>query len=118
MLKLISKINCPRCEEIKKYLEGRKIDFEVEMAEDRGYGYWREKIQQITGKLGFPILEYGVVEPGSVVRYVNGSSEEIIGEVNKWYPTIQPDRSEEKECQEIHFDWAICECGYKGKKYE
>jgi glutaredoxin len=70
-MKIISKLNCKRCEEIKSYLNINKINFEEEMAEDKGYEYWRNLVQEKTGKIGFPILIKGE-------HLENGSSEEII----------------------------------------
>ena len=77
MLKIISKVNCPRCENIKQYLDLNNIPYEVEMAEDKGYGYWRDFVTEKTGQLGFPIVFKGE-------ECVNGSSEEIINKISEW----------------------------------
>lgn len=85
MLKLISKINCERCENIKNYLTQRGIEFEVEMAENMGYEIWRDLILQETGKPGFPLL---IKTTTNKTEYLNGSTEEIIEKINEWYPTL------------------------------
>ena len=116
MLKIISKVDCKRCEEIKRYLDGRLIPYEVEMAEDRGYEYWRDFVRERTGMLGFPILGYSVGE-GAIYQIVNGGTEEIINKINEWYPN-STDYEGKKSCDQIHYDWAICSCGYKGKDFD
>lgn len=77
-MKLISKTNCPRCESIKNFLDKNNFPYEVEMAEDKGYGYWRDFVTQKTGTLGFPILLNGD-------ECVNGSSEDLLQAINKWF---------------------------------
>lgn len=84
MLKIVSKIDCTRCENIKNYLSQRQILFDVEMAEDKGYGYWRDYIAGTTGKLGFPLL---IHNDGETTGHVNGSNEEIIEQIDQWFPT-------------------------------
>lgn len=115
MLKVISKINCPRCENIKQYLEGREIEFEIEMAEDMGYEHWRELIQENTGKLGFPLL-LKIDFDNQQTEWLNGSTDEIIDKINEWYPHEKTESAE--KCSLVHFDWAICKCGHRGKEYE
>lgn len=98
MLKIISKTNCPRCENIKEYLNKYDVQYEVEMAEDKGYEYWRAGCMEMTGKLGFPILIKDEV-------WVNGSTEEIIGWLaEKVEPKEDPNSIE--NLRKI-FDWAV-----------
>ena len=74
-MKLITKINCTRCSEIKDYLTINNITFEIENAEDKGYIYWRELVKENTGKAGFPIIiKNNIIE--------NGTKEELINFIN------------------------------------
>jgi glutaredoxin len=68
---IIKKQNCVRCDEVIKYMTENNIGFSTQDAEDKGYEYWRNLVQEKTGKLGFPILINGE-------HLENGSSEEII----------------------------------------
>lgn len=95
MLKIISKINCPRCENIKQHLDTNNIPYEVEMAEDKGYGYWRDFVTEKTGQLGFPIVFNGE-------ECVNGSSEEIVEKINFWNT---PKESGEDKNDHIKYAW-------------
>ena len=119
MLKLISKINCPRCEEIKNYLDGRGIIYEVEMAEVRGYDYWRSAVAEMTGKMGFPILITNILSGPE--NWVNGSTEEIIEKISEITLAGKPENTQEekKDCKSPHYFWAKCpECGYDEVKHE
>lgn len=89
MLKVTSKKDCSRCEEIKNYLNGRGIEYLEEIAEDKGYSYWRNFIQGVTGNLGFPLL---IHDDGQTTGFINGSSEEIIERINEWYPSNSPSK--------------------------
>lgn len=123
MLKVISKENCPRCETIKAYLTSAGISFEVKMAEEQGYDFWRKVIEKNTGKLGFPYL---IKEPYTDGRdCVNGSVEEIIAKIDEWYlikgAICNPDSEDPSnfiECNHPLFSWASCaKCGHVGEGF-
>lgn len=79
-MKIITKINCTRCEEIKNYLNTSNIPFKEENAEEKGYDFWRDLVREKTGKPGFPIL----INNDEVE---NGSTEELLEYINKQTPT-------------------------------
>jgi len=102
MLKLISKIDCPRCVNVKAYLYERGIDYQEEMAEVLGYEHWREFIQLRTEKLGFPLLIYN--KAGMLAEYANGSFEEIIEAINRWFP-IPEKQAQTDPNKDIVYSW-------------
>lgn len=113
MIKVISKIDCTRCEEVKKYLKENNIPFEVEMAEDKGYKYWREYVSTMTGEIGFPVVI--LFQDGENLYTINGSFENIVSRIEKWKEMPSTSREiSNRECTNIHYDWAVCSnCGFK-----
>jgi len=115
-LKLVSKIDCKQCTQVKNYLEGKSVQYELEMAEDKGYGFWREFIAKNTGVVGFPILikDWG----GGNFQVVNGLPERIIEEFSKWetvQDTVQV--AVQDKCDHPDFDWCFCKkCGHNVKE--
>lgn len=105
MIRIISKVNCERCDKVKEFFTSNQLEFEEEKAEDKGYAYWRQVIQHSTGEIGFPFLMM-FNEDGHIKKSVNGEFTHIINTVLEWLGA-KKESTDTPEPGNIKYDWGF-----------
>lgn len=80
MITIYTKNNCTRCQEVKNYMDGGKIEYEVENIEDNQQAL---KLARQVGGMGFPFVVFGAND------YIAGNTEKIIERLMVRIPEVE-----------------------------